>query len=218
MTNIVFLEPNKMDSEPFTTSDVIAGQTGVTHRYIREAIQKYKAEMETFGILVANGTFIPERKRGRGQPQKIYKLNEQQATFLMTLLKNTPVVVRFKQELVRQFYAMREELMNRKINRAAIVPARLCLTDAIRDHYPDSPHKRFVYKHFQDLVYKMAFGMTAAQVRKQRNAPKNTVAADYLTASEMEAVREIDYRLAALVAMGLLYEQVKEMACRRIAA
>ena len=38
-------------------------------------------------------------------------LNESQATFLMTLLKNTPVVVAFKLELVKQFMTMREKEM-----------------------------------------------------------------------------------------------------------
>lgn len=28
MSDLVFLEPNKIDSEPFTTSDVIAEKTG----------------------------------------------------------------------------------------------------------------------------------------------------------------------------------------------
>lgn len=86
MNELVYIEPNKLDSEPFTTSEIIAECTSVTHRYIREAIHKYQYEIESFGILVAHGTFIQEKKR-RGQPQKIYRLNEQQATFLMTLLK-----------------------------------------------------------------------------------------------------------------------------------
>ena len=43
----------------------------------------------------------------------VYRLNEQQAAFLLTLLKNTPIVVAFKKELVRQFYAMRSLLFEK---------------------------------------------------------------------------------------------------------
>ena len=50
---------------------------------------------------------------GRGRPEIIYHLNEQQATLLMTYLKNTEVVRAFKKELVRQFYAMRSLLLER---------------------------------------------------------------------------------------------------------
>ena len=32
MKDIVFLEPNKIDSEPFTTSKIIAEMTGIEHR------------------------------------------------------------------------------------------------------------------------------------------------------------------------------------------
>ena len=40
MDNIVFLEPNKIDSEPFTTSKVIAETTGMNHRRVKDAIRK----------------------------------------------------------------------------------------------------------------------------------------------------------------------------------
>lgn len=41
--------------------------------------------------------------------EKIYHLNEEQATLLLTYLKNTPQVRAFKKELFRQFYAMRRD-------------------------------------------------------------------------------------------------------------
>ena len=37
-------------------------------------------------------------------------LNEPQATFLLTLMRNTSIVTRFKLQLVMDFYAMREKL------------------------------------------------------------------------------------------------------------
>lgn len=44
----------------------------------------------------------------------MYRLNEIQATFLITLLKNNEVVVKFKMELVRQFYAMRQFIFEKQ--------------------------------------------------------------------------------------------------------
>lgn len=41
-------------------------------------------------------------------------LNEEQATFVITLLRNSKVVVKFKKELVRQFYAMRQFIFERQ--------------------------------------------------------------------------------------------------------
>ena len=48
-----------------------------------------------------------------GQKITVYHLNEQQATLLMTYLKNTEQVRAFKKELVRQFYAMRDFIRER---------------------------------------------------------------------------------------------------------
>ena len=50
----------------------------------------------------------------RGQPERIYYLNEEQATFLITLMRNSKIVVKFKKELVRQFYAMRRFLLEKQ--------------------------------------------------------------------------------------------------------
>ena len=52
-------------------------------------------------------------KDGRGRPTKVAYLNEQQATFLITLLRNNEIVLEFKSELVDRFYKMRELLLNR---------------------------------------------------------------------------------------------------------
>ncbi|WP_368179196.1 Rha family transcriptional regulator, partial [Anaerotruncus colihominis] len=85
MADLVFLEPNKLGSEPFTTSKVIAEFAGIGHKKLKSSIAKHKEGLEAFGILAPYEASIP--KRGRGQPEVIYKLNEQQAYFLMTLLK-----------------------------------------------------------------------------------------------------------------------------------
>src|SRR5665648_934971 len=110
MNNLVFLEPNCIKAVPFTTSKVIAENTGVGHRYIKKQIVTHKSSLETFGLLVAH-----ETESTGGRPEEIISLNEQQSTLLVTFLKNTPVVVEFNTELVRQFFEMRTELQKRKI-------------------------------------------------------------------------------------------------------
>ena len=44
------------------------------------------------------------------QSKSVAFLNEQQATFLMTMLKNSDYIIDFKFALVKQFFAMREKL------------------------------------------------------------------------------------------------------------
>lgn len=110
MKELVFVEPK--GKEPYTTSEVIAKCAGIARRKIRDAIRKYENDLETFGVLASYQAETTANKEG-GRKALVYRLNEQQAAFLLTLLKNTPAVVEFKKELVRQFYAMRSLLFEK---------------------------------------------------------------------------------------------------------
>lgn len=105
MNELVILQGNDI----FTDSIIIAQGTGVKHESVQRRIRDNESELSELGKV---GFKIRATKSG--QEQKIYLLNEQQATFLITLLKNTPVVVKFKLELVKQFYAMRKVLLERQ--------------------------------------------------------------------------------------------------------
>lgn len=140
--------------------------------------------------------------------QKIYCLNEQQATLVITYLKNTAPVRSFKKELVRQFYLMRSELMQRKAARAELKPIRRELTDIIRDS-PDVG--RWAYKHFTDLAYKHALGKTAAQIRKERGADATAPAVAYMTAEELEKVSKASQQIVVLIDLGMGYEEIRDL-------
>ena len=48
---IVFLEPDKIDSVPFTTSEVIAECAEVRHHAIQQMIQKHEMDFKEFGVI-----------------------------------------------------------------------------------------------------------------------------------------------------------------------
>lgn len=209
MTDLVFWEPNKIDAVPFTTSDIIAESTKISYRSIQRTIERQLHRLEAFGRVRFEIT--PFQTKGGVQDHKIYFLNEEQATLLITFLKNNDIVADFKVELVRQFYAMRRELLQRRVERAKLLPSRRDMTDAIRDCVPDSPHKSMWYKHYTDLAYRAAFGKSAAQLRKERNVPQKAIATDYMTADELSAVERITKQIGVLVEMRLDYGQIKAM-------
>ena len=209
MIELVFLEPNRLGAVPFTTLEVIAEFAGVKHHAIQQLVTKHETDFKEFGQVAFEMRAVTY-SRGTNY-EKIFHLNEEQATLLMTYLKNTEQVRAFKKELVRQFYAMRRELVQRQVNRAKLLPSRRDMTDAIRDCIPESPHKAMWYKHYTDLAYRAAFGKTAAQIRRERNAPKKAVAADYLTAEELDRVERITKQIGVLVEMRLEYQQIKAM-------
>ena len=206
MDNIVFLEPNKIDSEPFTTSDVIAEFAGVNHHAIQQMISKYEKDLCEFGKVAFEMRPLPESRTK--QSILVYHLNEQQATLLMTYLKNTERVRAFKKELVRQFYAMRQEILKRQTGRAELKPIRRELTDVIKEQEPDD---QWAYKKYTDLAYKSSIGKNAAQLRRERDAPKKAKAVDYLTSDEIAAVAKRQNQIAVLLEMGMDYAQIKSV-------
>ena len=94
----------------FTDSMVIAEGTGIRHDKIKVAIRKHESKLCKFGKL---STSYGGESTG-GRRLEVYNLNEQQSTFLITLLKNTDVVIDFKVRLVQEFFKMRQALMQRQ--------------------------------------------------------------------------------------------------------
>lgn len=111
MKELVFMKGN----EPVTTSLIIADGTGNEHKSIIRLINEHKAHFERWGkIYFSDLKSLNKNDDLRGRPTKVAYLNEQQATFLITLLRNNDIVLEFKSELVDRFYKMREALLNRQ--------------------------------------------------------------------------------------------------------
>ena len=104
------------DGTPTTTSVVIADGTGVQHQNVRELIEDNRADFEEFGVL---------RFETGVNRQRWVVLNEEQATLLLTYMRNSEPVKQFKKRLVRAFFALRDlaDRQQHQLN-AAIFQAR----------------------------------------------------------------------------------------------
>lgn len=100
MSELVLLHHN----EPMTTSLAIADGTENSHESVIKLVRKYVEDLQEFG------TFGFEIQKSGGRPTEIAYLNEPQATLLITYLRNTDTVRRFKIALVKAFYEMRDRL------------------------------------------------------------------------------------------------------------
>ena len=203
LPNLVFLH----QTEPYTTSDIIAEYAGHSYRSVQRIIENQMERLERFGQVRFEITPV-QYARGTNL-KKIYCLNEEQATLLITFLKNTPVIADFKVELVRQFYAMRQELLRRKELRAEGKPIRRSLTDALRDSGEVERMNGHAYAAYTNLAYKLATGKSARQLRREYGAGENAVAADFLTSDELERYQKQMCAIAALLDVGLDYSQIR---------
>lgn len=120
MNELVFMRHN----EPMTNSLAIAAGTENEHDSVILLIRKFLDELETFGKIgfevapEGNSRFeignsvveVKNPRDSKGRRTEFAFLNEPQATLLITFMRNSEIVVRFKVELVRAFYGMRDRL------------------------------------------------------------------------------------------------------------
>ena len=173
MNELVYLKAD----DAFTDSLVLAKGTKVEHRKIKSVIKKHEKKLKEFGRLSA-----PYRAESTGgRPEEYYILNEAQATFLVTLLKNTDVVVNFKAELVRQFFEMRKFIAERhteawietrkqgKITRKSETDMIQQLVEYAKEQ--GSEHANMLYLTYSKLANKLAGikGRDNATVRQLNN-------------------------------------------------
>jgi len=106
---LVSIKKIKGAEDVFTNSKILAEGTEYQHHAVQQLIGKYKNEINEFGEIA-----FEMRPLLSGQNEKIYNLSEMQTTFLITLMKNNKTVVDFKVRLVKEFYMMRQSLLEKQ--------------------------------------------------------------------------------------------------------
>ena len=195
---LVYMDGKK---EPYTTSEIIAECAEVQHHTITRLIRENKADFEELGIL----GFKIHKLDTRGQPKKFYILNEQQATLLITYLKNTETVRKFKLNLVKAFFEMREELSKFRMQRALEKPKRKTLHDSI-ENWEQAP--KHAHSTMNNLLLKAVTDMNAKQLMASRGG---TNGIDSLTSDELEQYQAFEDMAIAMIGLNMRYSEIKEL-------
>mgnify|MGYP000946101909 CR=1 FL=1 len=197
---LVYMDGKK---EPYTLSSIVAECTNLQHHTITRTIRKHQARFERFGKV---GFKIQALKSG--QSAKDFILNEQQATLLVTFLKNTEQVANFKENLVRAFFEMREELSKFRIQRALEKPKRKTLHDSI-ETWTNAP--KHAHSTMNNLLLKAVTDMNAKQLVKNR---KGFNGIDSLTSEELEQYQVLEDMVIAMIELNMNYQDIKAWAFR----
>jgi phage regulator Rha-like protein len=160
MNELVVLKGNDV----FTDTIKIAHGTENQHPSVIKLVKNYRNTLERWGVVRFSDLKSINPKGGR--PTKIAHLNEQQALFLVTLLDNNDIVVKFKAELVDQFCKMRKLLAERQTEawletRKAGKLTRRSETDVIKQlieyaKSQGSTHADMLYVTYSKLANKIA--------------------------------------------------------------
>lgn len=203
MNELVFKTTALSTAEPYTTSDIIAEYSENSHHAIQQLINKNKEKLEGFGKVA-----FEMRALSSGQKSKIYRLNERQATFLITLLKNTPSVVAFKFELTKQFYSVSEELKQRHTLRLEDKSTRKSLTNAVKEWSLKEkyPHP---YAMFTNLLCKVATGLTCKQLKERYGMDASIT--ELMTVEELKKYQQAENKVIAMLSLNAGYQQIKAL-------
>uniref|UniRef100_UPI00085C3C75 Rha family transcriptional regulator n=1 Tax=Streptococcus agalactiae TaxID=1311 RepID=UPI00085C3C75 len=192
---LVYLDGKK---EPYTTSEIIAECAEVQHHTITRTIRKNLERFERLGKVGFNIQAMES-----GQQSKIYILNEQQATLLITFLKNTDQVATFKENLVKAFFEMRDEVAEFRYQRALEKPKRKTLHDSI-ENWEQAP--KHAHSTVTNLLLKGASGLNKRQLVAQRGG---LTGIDSLTSKELVRYQALEDMAIALINLNFDYQDIK---------
>lgn len=104
-TQTVHLGP---DGQPRISTKAIALGCQVPHNTVLKLMCLYIAQIDTLGTFAFE---TPARLPGEHDDEvELILFNERQASFLVSLIRNTAKIVNFKAQMIHEFWRMREAL------------------------------------------------------------------------------------------------------------
>jgi phage regulator Rha-like protein len=193
--------------KPFTTTLAIAEGVGMEHAGVIKLVRKFKSDFEEFGFL---GFQIQEKRGTQGAQTEFAELNEDQATYLMTLFRNTPIVRAFKIRLVKAFRSALNELDRIRAQKAD--PAWKATRDETRVGYKWMSRALEEQRAAQGKATgQHHYANEARMLNALLSGKYAALNRDRLTGSNLDALAELQRVNAMLLARGIDYRQRKDI-------
>lgn len=203
----VFALVETQGQQVWTTSLIVAEGCELEHASVIKTIRKHQIHFEKFGPQRFE-IYVAGRKQGGGTPFEYAILNEDQATFAITLFRNNEKVIDFKVNLVKAFRAAINELhriqqqqfnLDWKQNRIeSRVEFRLMNTTlkAVREQQgkETAPH------HYTNEARLINFALTGDFKPVERNT---------LTAVDLALLAKLELKNTLLMGLGVAYTDRK---------
>lgn len=198
--NLVYFDGKK---EPYTTNEIIAEYAEIDRISVRKLIESHKEDLEVFGVLSFEMT-KPSKGSLGGRPRKIYHLNEQQATLLITYLDNTKPVREFKVALVKAFFEMRDEVSKFREQRALEKPTHKTLNEVI-SKWDNAPTMAF--PTVNNLLLKLSSGKNKKKLIEDRGGKTGL---DCLTSVELAKYQAYERAVIPLIELNMEYGVIRD--------
>lgn len=190
----------------YIDSREVARMVGKRHSDLKKSIAKYLVALSRGGYSTKE-YFIESKYIGRNcQVNRNYLCAKKGCDMIANKLTSERGIL-FTAAYIETFYEIEREINAKRSVMPEYQVERRNMTDAISE-LPDSPNKKWKFKHYTDLVYKAVTGEGAKGLKKSRGGNK---AQDSLTAKELMIAAELEAKIAVLIEAGLEYCQIKEI-------
>lgn len=204
------------------TIDQIANYYEVTVEAVRTVIKRNREEFETDGMAILRGEelrkFLDEVCEVQNEPHKTSEkirnltlLTKRSLLRTGMILTNSGIATQVRDYLLNIEERTKIDTKSWAIQREVGKIERARMASAISRYVPDSPHKRFAYPNYTNMVYRTIFQKDAKTMKEERGAKDNDSLRDMLSADELAKVEEVETIITGLVSMEFTYKQIQQM-------
>lgn len=193
-----------------TTSLKVAEVFEREHKDVLESIRNLTAEKS------AAKFFNETTYDRRGKEYPMYEMDRDGFSLLVMGFTGEKAL-KWKLDYINAFNVMENQLkriyterQQWQIERDKGVVIRHILTDTIKMKIADSPHKRFAYPNYTNLIYRTLFNKTAKELELEYGVKPRENLRDYFIGSDLEKVQSAEMLVSSLINCGWGYGEIKE--------
>lgn len=182
------------------------------HKAVLRAIRELNCSEKFRGEHYSPSEYIDSR--GKKQPCIVM---DRDGFMLLVMGFTDPKSMEFKEKFIEAFNTMEAELkriyterQQWQIERDKGVVIRHILTDTIKMKISDSPHKRFAYPNYTNMIYRILFGKTAKELEKEYGVKAKEKLRDFFTGEDLEKVQSMEMLVSSLISCGMGYGEIKD--------
>jgi len=148
-----------------------------------------------------------ENSQGKQQPMFLVTRD---GFVLLAMGYTGELAMRFKETYIKQFNAMESALRGKLIEREKGIAVRQALTKALQQSAENERMHGHAYSTYTNVIYKVLFGMNAAQLREKYKIKASDNLRDCFTQEELRAIQSMECLVSGLVDCGWEYTAVKD--------
>lgn len=148
-----------------------------------------------------------ENSQGKQQPMFLVTRD---GFVLLAMGYTGELAMRFKEAYIKQFNAMESALRGKLIEREKGIAVRQALTKALQQSTENERMHGHAYSTYTNVIYKVLFGMNAAQLREKYQIKASDNLRDCFTPEELRAIQSMECLVSGLVDCGWEYTAVKD--------